>query len=368
MVSRCRLANCAPHFRALLTAVPHTCAHFSLLHAMQRTTTHPRDSFTAPPSRSQVLRYFNEVFATAESLPVVGSPATPATPPTPLRFELTPNVKAAVARAKATYGATIGSTDLAAFRTEELNSKLLKSARLSPDGVMQMAFQLAHVLMHGGLLPSTCAPTLLTSSSPPPAAHPPSVDSSAGWTHPAYRSCIPLPPHPPRYESASTAAFKHGRTETIRSATPEAAAFAAAFTDPAASTAARETALRAAVDNHSRITRDALTGKGMDRHLYALAYVASLQGRSHALFDCAAVAKLKHIILSTSTLNSEVTAYRPTARLPSYRPATVLPPGYRPTARLPSYRLATVLPPGYRPTARLPSYRPATPDLAAVLA
>ena len=50
---------------------------------------------------------------------------------------------------------------------------------------MQMAFQLAHQRMHGS---------------------PPST-----------------------YEAASTSAFKHGRTETIRSATPESAAFANVF-------------------------------------------------------------------------------------------------------------------------------------------
>ena len=46
-------------------------------------------------------------------------------------------------------------------------------------------------------------------------------------------------------------------------------------------------------------------GQGMDRHLFALEHLAGLQGRGHALFECAAAAKLKHIILSTSTLSSE---------------------------------------------------------------
>mmetsp|Transcript_15419 Transcript_15419/g.30952 ORF Transcript_15419/g.30952 Transcript_15419/m.30952 type:complete len:207 (-) Transcript_15419:376-996(-) len=146
-----------------------------------------------------------------------------------------------------------------------IDSGLLKRAKLSPDGTMQMAFQLAHVHMHGGPLPST-------------------------------------------YESASTAAFKHGRTETIRSATPEAAAFTTAFTTPSSSVNERLAALRTAVDNHSRITREALMGKGMDRHLFALDYMAKLQVRTHPLFSCAAVAKLRHIVVSTSTLNSDALA------------------------------------------------------------
>ena len=126
-----------------------------------------------------------------------------------------------------------------------------------------MSFQLAHAKMHGGYLPST-------------------------------------------YESASTAAFKHGRTETIRSATPEAAAFTAAFLSTSSSPSERAGAMRAAVDNHTKITRDALMGKGFDRHLFALSKECEVQCLSAPLFECAAMQKLRHIILSTSTLSSEV--------------------------------------------------------------
>jgi len=127
--------------------------------------------------------------------------------------------------------------------------------------MMQMSFQLAHMRMHG-FTPST-------------------------------------------YESASTAAFKHGRTETIRSATPEAAAFAAAFCDASVTTSSKAALMRAAVDNHTRITRNALMGKGIDRHLFALQSLAASEGLSPALFSCEAYKKLSHIILSTSTLSSD---------------------------------------------------------------
>ena len=66
--------------------------------------------------------------------------------------------------------------------------------------------------------------------------------------------------------------------------------------------------MRAAVDGHSKITRDALMGKGMDRHLFALNYLAAAEGKAPALFSCAALERLRHIILSTSTLNSEALA------------------------------------------------------------
>ena len=212
-----------------------------------------------------VLRFFNEVYELSTKMPLT-SPVPASIEPTKAEFDLPAEVKAAVVDAKKVFDATVGRTELALLQAEFFNSKMLKTSRLSPDGAMQMAFQLAHVKMHGGpLLPST-------------------------------------------YESASTAAFKHGRTETIRSATPEAQAFTQAFTDPSTSASERTAALRAAVDNHSEITKAALMGKGWDRHLFALSHYAALENIDAPLFSCAALQKLRHIILSTSTLNSEALA------------------------------------------------------------
>ena len=95
--------------------------------------------------------------------------------------------KAAIATATKDANTLIESVDLAVVETEELNSKWIKENKLSPDGVLQMCFQLAHYRTFGHL----------------------------GAT----------------YESASTSAFKHGRTETIRSATPEALEMCQAICD-----------------------------------------------------------------------------------------------------------------------------------------
>ena len=86
------------------------------------------------------------------------------------------------------------------LNTDALRKGDLKRSNLSPDGTMQMVLQLAHQRMHG-YTPST-------------------------------------------YESASMAAFKHGRTETIRSATIEANEFVARFQDPACPAGTRMEALR----------------------------------------------------------------------------------------------------------------------------
>jgi hypothetical protein len=70
--------------------------------------------------------------------------------------------------------------------TQVMTRDALKQARVSPDGFLQMSFQLAYARVYGGRTVST-------------------------------------------YESASTAAFKHGRTECIRSASNDSAAFTKVF-------------------------------------------------------------------------------------------------------------------------------------------
>ena len=216
-----------------------------------------------------VLRYCDEVHAAAADLPVVGdaelsalrSTAVPAAEaPEELSFEVPPEVADGIQRQRAAFDATVGGVDLCTVMTDAISSPVLKTRKVSPDGAMQMAFQLAHVRLKG------------------------------------YNAST--------YESASTSAFKHGRTETIRSATPESAAFAAAFCDANASREAKEGALRAAVKNHSRITKEALMGEGMDRHLFALRALAAADGATPKFFESEAYATLSKIILSTSTLSS----------------------------------------------------------------
>lgn len=133
--------------------------------------------------------------------------------------------------------------------------------RLSPDGVAQMAFQLAYYKMTGTAVAS--------------------------------------------YESCSTAAFKHGRTETVRPASLESVAMCRAFGDRQAGSGARLDALRKAVERHSALVKDAAMGKGMDRHLFALRDIAERDGQAPpAIFRDTAYARINHNILSTSTLAS----------------------------------------------------------------
>ena len=132
-----------------------------------------------------VLRYCDEVHAAAADLPIVGdaelsalrSTAAPAAEaPEELSFEVPPEVADGIQRQRAAFDATVGGVDLCTVMTDAISSPVLKTRKVSPDGAMQMAFQLAHVRTRG------------------------------------YNAST--------YESASTSAFKHGRTETIRRRRP----------------------------------------------------------------------------------------------------------------------------------------------------
>lgn len=151
--------------------------------------------------------------------------------------------------------------DLKVLTTQAAKRQQLKNCKVSPDGFLQMSFQLAY--------------------------------------HKLYKKTVTT------YESASTAAYKHGRTEVIRSATPQASLFTKAFSSPSATVILlpflslfflllreivsltlvcfaqveeKNKLLRDAINYHSKITVEALMGKGVDRHLFALRSYAQKHG------------------------------------------------------------------------------------------
>lgn len=76
------------------------------------------------------------------------------------------------------------------------------------------------------------------------------------------------------YESSMTRLFKEGRTETVRSCTMESCEFVRAMEDTSKTNKDRIALLRKAADVHQKGYRDAMTGHGIDRHLFCL-YVVS---------------------------------------------------------------------------------------------
>ncbi|CAH8455086.1 unnamed protein product [Dicrocoelium dendriticum] len=165
-----------------------------------------------------------------------------------------------------------------ALQHNGLSKSLCKKTQVSPDAMMQLSFQLAHDLVHGR-----------------PAA---------------------------TYESCSTAAFKHGRTETLRSATVETRRVVELMrsesnivhslgggrkpANNAVSEAELLQALVACSVRHARLTKEAAMGQGWDRHLFALRHFAHRQNRIALpdLFLDDNYALINTIVLSTSTLSA----------------------------------------------------------------
>ncbi|KAM9039938.1 palmitoyl thioesterase CPT1C isoform 2-T2 [Sarcophilus harrisii] len=76
------------------------------------------------------------------------------------------------------------------------------------------------------------------------------------------------------YEACMTRAFLEGRTETVRPCTEESCAFVRAMQDPRLPNAQRLALFRAAADKHRALCRAALSGEGVDRHLFCLYLVS----------------------------------------------------------------------------------------------
>lgn len=168
----------------------------------------------------------------------------------------------------------------------------------------------ARTAMHGAdewSLASTLAvleSSLLEDPLKPRAAYPPEYHLAVERLYAlcgegaAAESQSPLRPRRRRHESCTTAHFKAGRTETIRSATAESADFVASVVE-GMDLAVQASRLRASAKRHAAVSREAAEGKGIDRHLFALKAIAP---KGTALFDDPTYATLAGNELSTTTL------------------------------------------------------------------
>jgi len=72
------------------------------------------------------------------------------------------------------------------------------------------------------------------------------------------------------YEASMTRLFREGRTETVRSCTMQSCDFVRAMLDPNSTVEERFKLLQSAAIRHQELYRDAMTGRGIDRHMFAL--------------------------------------------------------------------------------------------------
>ena len=98
-----------------------------------------------------VMRFFNEVFRDTTDRPLLPRPSSSSSggggaPPTEegitrLGFELSDGVRAAVEQARAEVGESTGSLSVSSMEYQGLGKTEVKKHGLSPDAVMQVAFQ-----------------------------------------------------------------------------------------------------------------------------------------------------------------------------------------------------------------------------------
>jgi carnitine O-acetyltransferase len=184
--------------------------------------------------------------------------------PTPRELELEPteSLLAAIDRSERSADELIGRTDLAVLDFRGFGKHVLVAHRLSPDGFVQMAFQRTYHALTGK-----------TAST---------------------------------YESISTKRFLHGRTEAMRSVSPESVAFVRA---------PDEQSLRSAVASHVATVKRCKEGRGVDRHLLGLRRMLEPDEPVPALLADPGYATLSRSVLSTSALRSspgvELTCFGP---------------------------------------------------------
>uniref|UniRef100_A0A8C0SVM9 Palmitoyl thioesterase CPT1C n=1 Tax=Canis lupus familiaris TaxID=9615 RepID=A0A8C0SVM9_CANLF len=123
-----------------------------------------------------------------------------------------------------------GNIDCHVFPFSHFGKSFIKRCHLSSDSFVQMALQLAHFRDRG-------------------------------------QFCL-------TYESTMTRLFLEGRTETVRSCTREACNFVRAMEDKEKTEPQRRALFRLAVEKHQSLLKAAMSGQGVDRHLFAL-YIVS---------------------------------------------------------------------------------------------
>ncbi|XP_041861554.1 carnitine O-palmitoyltransferase 2, mitochondrial [Melanotaenia boesemani] len=215
-----------------------------------------------------VLRFQNEIFKDTTEKPLVHPGSDPAAVDSAsavrrLHFNLDAELQQGIKKAKENFNSAVSRLTIDAIQFQRGGKEQLKKSKLSPDAVAQLAFQMGFLRQYGQ--------TIAT------------------------------------YESCSTAAFKHGRTETIRPATMHTKCCSHAFVFQPDKHSVEE--LRGLLNDcstcHGQLTKEAAMGQGFDRHLFALRYLACSKGQAlHGLYTDPSYAAINHNVLSTSTLTS----------------------------------------------------------------
>ncbi|KAL0831436.1 hypothetical protein ABMA28_002239 [Loxostege sticticalis] len=211
-----------------------------------------------------VLRFFQDIYNETTTNPFVHPDTKPLDTNRSVRkleFKLDDESKQYVESAKKQYKEWYESLSIDYILYEGLNKEACKKFKVSPDFIMQLSFQAAYHILHGKYVGT--------------------------------------------YESCSTSAFKHGRTETMRPCTEKTKLFC----DSLHLNKMSKNELRAIMQEcslaHSQLVKEAAMGQGFDRHMFALKKIAEDNGLPvPEVFNSYEYNFLNKSILSTSTLSA----------------------------------------------------------------
>ncbi|XP_058529482.1 carnitine O-palmitoyltransferase 1, muscle isoform isoform X2 [Ochotona princeps] len=155
-------------------------------------------------------------------------------PPQRLQWDIPEQCQAVIERSYQVARALADDVELCCFQFLPFGKGLIKRCRTSPDAFVQIALQLAHFRDKG-------------------------------------KFCL-------TYEASMTRMFREGRTETVRSCTNESTAFVQAMVEGSHMKADLQDLFRKASEKHQHMYRLAMTGAGIDRHLFCLYLVSKYLG------------------------------------------------------------------------------------------
>ncbi|XP_065738383.1 carnitine O-palmitoyltransferase 1, liver isoform isoform X3 [Phocoena phocoena] len=150
--------------------------------------------------------------------------------PTRLQWDIPQECQEVIETSLSSANLLASDVDFCSFLFSAFGKGLIKKCRTSPDAFVQLSLQLAHYKDMGKFS--------LT------------------------------------YEASMTRLFREGRTETVRSCTTESCNFVLAMVDPTQTVEQRLKLFKIASKKHQHLCHLAMTGSGIDRHLFCL-YVVS---------------------------------------------------------------------------------------------
>ncbi|KAF4081211.1 hypothetical protein AMELA_G00158840 [Ameiurus melas] len=154
--------------------------------------------------------------------------------PQRLQWDISEECQSVISSSLTVATALADDVDMHIIPFNNFGKGLIKKCKTSPDGFIQIALQLAHFR-----------------------------DKS--------KFCL-------TYEASMTRLFREGRTETVRSCTMQTCEFVHAMMDEKQTREERLRLLKVAAEKHQDLYRMAMTGKGIDRHIFCLYVVSKYLG------------------------------------------------------------------------------------------